>query len=170
MTASRGGLMLGGPGYNSFIANGPGAYEMIGGTWYNTFNISPSFGGVPATYAIDGGGGVSSLVVQVTAGDSADFENGTVADKYDPASKALDIYSNAGLFATAHGIKTVLVSGSPGSSISLGDTSELNIDFKVTGAATLKFGGTAAADSFHVTNGGNFYSNKQRRGRRCSRR
>ena len=43
MTASHGGLMLGGAGNNSFIAAGPGAYDMIGGPWLNTFNMSPSF-------------------------------------------------------------------------------------------------------------------------------
>ncbi len=59
MTASRGGLMFGGPGNNSFLAAGPGDYEMVGGTWVNSFTISPSFGGVPATYQIDGGGGQS---------------------------------------------------------------------------------------------------------------
>lgn len=165
MTASHGGLMFGGPGNNSVFAAGPGAYEMIGGTWYNTFNISPSFGGVPATYQIDGGPfGQSQLVVRVPAGDTADFENGTVPDKYDPSTVALDIYSNAGLFATAHGIKSVHAVGAPGSTVTFGDTSLLNIDFKVTGAAKLKFGGTAAADTFGVTATGNFFSSANRRG------
>lgn len=165
MTASHGGLMLGGPGANSFIATGAGAYEMIGGPWVDTFNITPSFGGVPATYAIDGGGGDSdSLVVRVPAGETADFENGTVPDKYDPSTVALDIYSNAGLFATAHGIKSVHAIGAPGSTVTFGDTSLLNIDFKVTGSAKLKFGGTAAADTFGVTATGNFFSSANRRG------
>ena len=31
MIASHGGLMLGGPGDNSFVAAGPGDYDMIGG-------------------------------------------------------------------------------------------------------------------------------------------
>ncbi|MGD9635611.1 MAG: putative Ig domain-containing protein [Pirellulales bacterium] len=165
MTASHGGLMLGGPGSNSFFATGPGAYEMIGGAWFNTFSISPSFGGVPATYQIDGGPyGQSQLVVRVPAGDTADFENGTVPDKYDPSTVALDIFSNAGLFATAHGIKSVNAVGAPGSTVVFGDTSLLNIDFKVTGAAKLKFGGTAAADDFDITATGNFFSTAFRRG------
>ena len=76
MTASHGGLMLGGAGNNSFIATGPGDYEMIGGPWINTFNISPSFDGVPATYEIDGGPfGQSQLVVRVPADENVTFEN-----------------------------------------------------------------------------------------------
>ena len=59
--AGRGGLMMGGPGNNSFYATGAGVYEMVGGNWINTFNVSPSFNGVPATYEIDGGGGASVI-------------------------------------------------------------------------------------------------------------
>jgi hypothetical protein len=151
MTASHGGLMLGGPGSNSFIATGAGAYEMIGGTWVNTFNISPSFASGTATYQIDGGPGTSTLIVRVPAGDLADFENGTVADKYDPAFKALDIYSNAGLFATAHGIDNVQTNSAPGSTVVIGDTSELNIQFKLKGSGTIKFGGSNAPDDFSVS-------------------
>lgn len=152
MTASHGGLMFGGAGNNSFIATGPGAYEMLGGPWVNTFNIAPSFNGVPATYAIDGGPyGQSQLIVRVPAGDLADFENGTVPDKYDPAFKALDIYSNAGLFATAHGIDIVQTSSAPGSTVVLGDTSELNIQFKLKGSGTIRFGGSNAPDNFSVS-------------------
>ncbi len=151
MIASRGGLMFGGPGNNSFLAAGPGAYDMVGGTWVNSFTISPSFGGVPATYQIDGGGGESQLVVKVPAGDIADFENGTVPDKYDPAYQALDIYSNAGLFATAQGINEVIPVGAVGATIILGDTSELNIDFNIQGSGRIVFGGSPAPDSFSVT-------------------
>jgi hypothetical protein len=151
MTASRGGLMFGGPGNNSFFAAGPGAYEMIGGNWINTFNISPSFGGQPATYQIDGGGGDSRLVVRVPAGELADFENGTVPDNYDPAYKALDIYSNAGKFATAHGITKVTAVSVPGATVVLGDTSELNIEFDLRGSGMVKFGGSPAPDSFDVS-------------------
>ncbi len=160
MTASRGGLILGGPGYNSFIGAGPGAYEMIGGGWYNTFNISPSFGGAPATYAIDGGGGVSSLVVRVPAGDSADFESGTAPDKYNSMWKQLKIYSNAGLFATADGITKITATGAVGSTISFGDTSQLNIDFKIVGSAQLSFGGTNSPDLFVVSTSSVFYETK----------
>ena len=152
MTGSRGGLLMGGPGNNSFIAMGAGVYEMIGGSWMNSFNISPSFSGGAATYHIDAGGpGAGSLTVRVPIGEMADFENGTVPDKYSPQFKALDISSNAGLFTTAHGISNVVVIGSPGSSIVLGDTSELDIAFKIKGSATLKFAGTAAPDVFDVT-------------------
>ena len=102
MTASRGGLMLGGPGANSFIATGPGNYDMIGGTWVNTFDISPSFNDVPATYQIDGGPyGQSQLVVRVPEDENVTFENSTVPDKYDPTLMALAVVGNAGLSATA---------------------------------------------------------------------
>ncbi|MCC7085315.1 MAG: VCBS repeat-containing protein [Pirellulales bacterium] len=151
MTASHGGLMLGGPGNNSFIATGAGAYEMIGGGWVNSFNITPSFAGGTATYQIDGGPyGQSSLIVRVPAGETADFENGTVPDKYHPEFKALDVFSNAGLFATAHGIQKVLATGVAGSTIVFGDTSEMDIQFSVRGAATVKFGGSPAPDQFAV--------------------
>ena len=76
MTGSRGGLMMGGPGNNSFIATGAGVYEMIGGSWLNSFNISPSFGGGPATYQIDGGAyGQSSLIVRVPFDETVLFES-----------------------------------------------------------------------------------------------
>jgi hypothetical protein len=161
MTASHGGLMLGGPGANSFIAAGPGAYEMIGGPWVDSFTISPSFGGVPATYAIDGGaGGGNTLTVYAPAGDMADFESGTAPDKYDPSYKSLAVYSNAGLFATAHGIQRVFAVGAPGSTTVFGDTSELNIDFKFRGSGKLVFGGSPAPDAFDVsaTYNGPFYT------------
>ena len=151
MTGSRGGLMLGGPGNNSFFAAGAGNYEMIGGAWVNSFNISPSFSGGPATYQIDGGPfGQSGLVVRVPFGEMAEFQNGTAADKYHPEFKSLDILSNAGLFTTAHGIQKVLATGFPGSTIVFGDTSELDIQFSVKGSATVKFAGTAASDDFEV--------------------
>jgi hypothetical protein len=165
MTASRGGLMVGGPGDNSFMAAGPGAFEMDGNSWLDSFYISPSFNGVPATYQIDGGpGGGNNLFVHVPAGDDADFENGTVPDKYDPTSQALDIYSNAGLFATAHGIQNVNVTGEPGASVTLGDTSELNINFKVGGSVHLTFGGSNAPDLFNVSTSSLFYQSKSRYG------
>jgi hypothetical protein len=152
MTGNRGGLMMGGPGNNSFIATGTGVYEMVGGSWINSFNIGPSFSGGPASYQVDGGPyGQSSLVVRVPFDEMADFENGTVPDKYRPEFKALNIYSNAGLFTTAHGISKVLAIGSPGSTIVFGDTSNLDIDFKVKGSATLKFAGTDMPDQFNVT-------------------
>ncbi len=115
MTAGRGGLMLGGAGNNSFIATGPGDYEMIGGPWINTFNISPSFDGVAATYQIDGGPfGQSQLIVRVPADENVTFENSTVPDKYNPSLKALAVEANAGLSATAHGIQAVHIVGSSG--------------------------------------------------------
>jgi hypothetical protein len=152
MTASRGGLMIGGPGNNSFIATGAGVYEMIGGNWINSFNISPSFSGGTARYQIDAGPGRNnSLIVRVPAGDMADFENGSLPDRYNPAFKALDIYSNAGVFATAHGIQKVIAVGAPGSTILIGDTSELDIDIAIRGSGTMKFGGSAAPDVFDVS-------------------
>src|SRR5262249_47743987 len=45
MTAAHGGLMVGGPGDNSFIATGSGNYEMDGNSWIDWFTISPSFNG-----------------------------------------------------------------------------------------------------------------------------
>jgi Putative Ig domain/PKD domain len=162
MTASHGGLMLGGPGDNSFGAAGPGDYDMIGGPWINTFTISPSFNGVPATYTIDGGGGKSLLNVQVPAGELADFEDGTDPDKYNPQSVVLDIYSNAGLFATADGISTVSAFAQPGSSVEVGDTSELNIDFKLAGSGSFVFGGSAGPDQFSVSASYVYYGTAQR--------
>ena len=147
MTASHGGLMFGGPGSNSFFAAGPGAYEMIGGAWFNTFSISPSFGGVAATYQIDGGPyGQSQLAVRVPGDENVTFENSTVADKYNPTYKALAVEANAGLSATAHGIQKVKIIATSGSTVTLGDTSELNIDFSISGGAHLIFGGTNAPD------------------------
>ena len=161
MTASHGGLMFGGPGNNSFFAAGPGAYEMIGGTWYNTFSISPSFGGVPATYQIDGGPfGKSQLVVRVPGDENVTFENATVADKYNPTYKALAVEANAGLSATAHGIQKVKIIATSGSTVTLGDTSELNIDFSISGGAHLVFGGTNAPDLFNVVTSGSYYDQK----------
>jgi hypothetical protein len=152
MTGGRGGLMMGGPGNNSFIAMGAGVYEMIGGAWVNSLNISPSFGDGPASYQIDGGPfGQSSLIVRVPTGEMADFENGTVPDKYNPAFKALDVYSNAGLFATAHGIQKVIAVGSPGSMIVIGDTSEVDIDIAIRGSRTMKFGGSPQPGIFDVS-------------------
>jgi hypothetical protein len=158
MTASRGGVMLGGPGANSFIATGPGNYEMIGGAWVDTFNITPSFGGVPATYYIDAGGGANdSLVVRVPTGENVTFENAPVADKYTPAFKALAVQANAGLSATAHGLRKVKIIATSGSQVTLGDTSELNIDFSIVGGAHLVFGGTNAPDIFSVTATGPYH-------------
>lgn len=155
MTASRGGLMLGGPGNNSFIASGPGDYQMIGGTWINAFSISPSFGGVPATYAIDGGPfGQSSLVVRAPSDEHVVFQNAAVDDKYNPTYKALEVDANAGTSAIAHGIQKVHIVAAEGSSVELGDTSQLNIDFTISGSAHLKFGGSIKPDTF-VTSVGN---------------
>jgi hypothetical protein len=155
MTASRGGLMLGGPGNNSFIASGPGDYQMIGGTWVNTFTISPSFNGVAAQYAIDGGPfGQSSLVVRAPSDEHVVFQNAAVDDKYNPAYKALEVDANAGTSAIAHGIQKVHIVAAEGSSVELGDTSQLNIDFTISGSAHLKFGGSIKPDTF-VTSVGN---------------
>jgi MBG domain (YGX type)/Bacterial Ig-like domain (group 3)/Putative Ig domain/Dockerin type I domain len=152
MTASRGGLMYGGLGANSFIANGPGAYQMIGGPWVDVFNISPSFQGVPATYTIDGGpGGGNSLVVRVPSGDMADFEDGMNPDPYDSTTVELDIFSNAGLFAIAVGIQNVSVQSQVGSTVVIGDTSELNINFTLAGEGQITFGGSAGPDQFNVS-------------------
>jgi hypothetical protein len=161
MTSRRGGLMYGGPGNNSFFAEGPGAYEMIGGSWTNTFTISPSFNGVPASYAIDGGPyGQSKLVVRVPGDENVSFENSAVADKYSPSFKALAITANAGLSATAHGIKKVQIIAKSGSSVTLGDTSELNTEFGVSGGAELTFGGTNAPDVFNVVVTGPFHGGR----------
>ena len=145
MTASRGGLMVGGPGSNSFIAAGPGAYEMDGNSWLDSFSISPSFNGLPASYQIDGGPGGDMNTC--TTACLCTCQRGTVRTSKAArcpistirAFQALDIYSNAGLFATAHGIQSVIANGSPGSTITLGDTSELNINFNVTGDTSLDF-------------------------------
>ncbi len=158
MTASHGGLMLGGAGNNSFIAAGPGAYDMIGGTWVNTFNMSPSFDDVPATYDIDGGPfGQSLLVVRVPADENVTFENSTVPDKYNPSLKALAVDGNAGLSATVHGIQKVHIVGSSGSHVTIGDTSEVNVAFSISGGAHLTFGGTNAPDDFSVDTSGSYY-------------
>jgi hypothetical protein len=127
--------MFGGVGSNSFIATGGGVYEMIGGNWLNSFDISPSYFGAPASYQIDGGGEYSQLIIRVPSGEIADFENGTVPDKYRPQFKALDIFAKENrLFVTAHGINRVLAYGARDSEIILGDTSELDIDFKLSGS------------------------------------
>ena len=158
MTAGRGGLMLGGAGNNSFIATGPGDYEMIGGPWFNTFNISPSFDDVPATYQIDGGPfGQSRLIVRVPADENVTFQNSTVPDKYHPALKALAVFGNAGLSATAHGIQKVHIVGASAAHVIIGDTSEVNIAFSISGGAHLTFGGTNAPDFFNVTTSGSYY-------------
>ena len=157
MTGNRGGLMFGGPGNNSFFAAGAGAYEMIGGGWTNTFTISPSFNGVPATYQIDGGPyGQSKLVVRVPSNENVTFENSTVADKYNSSFKALAVQANAGLSATAHGIKKVQIVAQSGASVTIGDTSELNTEFGISGGAQLTFGGTNLPDLFDVTTTGPF--------------
>ena len=151
-------LMFGGPGNNSFFATGPGAYEMIGGEWTNTFTISPSFNGVPATYLIDGGPyGQSKLVVRVPSNENVSFENSTVVDKYNSSFKASAVQANAGLSATAHGIKKVQIVAQSGSSITIGDTSELNVEFGITGGAELTFGGTNSPDVFSVTTTGPYH-------------
>ena len=150
MSASRGGLMMGGPGNNSFYATGAGDYEMVGGNWLNSFDISPSYRGAPATYQIDGGGGASKLVVRVPGDENVIFENSTIVDKYTPTLKALDVLANAGLSATAHGIQKVHIVAAAGSSIELGDTSEVDIQFSIAGSAHLKFGGSPAPDDFSV--------------------
>ena len=158
MTASNGGLMLGGAGNNSFIAAGPGNYDMIGGPWINTFNISPSFDGVPATYAIDGGPfGQSQLVVRVPTDETVTFQNAAVPDKYNPSLRALEVDGNAGLSAVAHGIQTVHIVAATGSHVTLGDTSLVNIKFSISGGAHLTFGGTNAPDIFAVSTSGSFY-------------
>ncbi len=148
------------PGNNTFYATGPGAYEMIGGNWVNTFSISPSYNGVPATYQIDGGGGDSKLIVRVPSDEHVTFQNSTVVDKYDPTLKALDVLANAGVSATAHGIQKVHIVAASGSHVVIGDTSEVNIDFSIEGGAHLVFGGTNAPDLFDVTSTGPFYGMK----------
>lgn len=159
MAGGRGGLMLGGPGANSFIASGPGVYEMIGGAWVDSFYISPSFRGVPATYFIDGGpGGGNSLAVRVPGGENVTFENSSFVDIHNPGFKALAVQANAGLSATAHGIKKVLITTDAGANVTIGDTSELDAEFNVRGGANLKFGGTNAPDVFDVTTTGAFHS------------
>lgn len=161
MTAGRGGLMMGGAGNNSFIATGPGDYDMIGGPWINTFNISPSFDGVAATYQIDGGPfGQSQLIVRAPADESVTFENSTVPDKYNPSLKALAVEANAGLSATAHGIQAVHIVGTSGAHVIIGDTSEVNIAFSISGGAHLTFGGTNAPDTFIVSTIGSYYDGK----------
>src|SRR5262249_59801189 len=76
LTASRGGLMMGGPGNNSFYAGAARNFEMVGGTWVNSFSIATSFANGPATYQIDGGpAGQSSLIVRVPTGDSVTLAN-----------------------------------------------------------------------------------------------
>ncbi len=161
MTASHGGLMFGGAGSNSFIAAGAGAYEMIGGTWVNTFSMTPSFGGVPATYQIDGGSfGQSTLVVRVPSDEHVTFQNSTVPDKYNSSLKALDVLANAGLSATAHGLRKVHIIASSGAHVEIGDTSEVDIDFSIQGGAHLTFGGTNAPDLFDVSTSGDFFATK----------
>ena len=160
---SRGGLMVGGPGNNTFFAMGAGVYEMVGGGYVNSFTIRPSFNGVPASYQIDGGGGESRLVVQAPADENVTFENSTLVDKYNPAFKALAVQANAGLSATAHGIQKVHIVAAPGSSIELGDTSEVNVQFSITGTANIKLGGSAAPDVFDVSTDYNFYGKSNHR-------
>ncbi len=134
---------------------------MIGGAWVDTFNITPSYGGVAATYQIDGGGGdQDSLTARVPADENVTFENSPLADKYDPSFKALAVQANAGLSATAHGLRKVKIIANSGSSVTLGDTSELNIDFTISGSAHLIFGGTNAPDLFNVSATGDYYGQK----------
>ena len=71
------------------------------------------------------------------AGENVTFENSTVADKYNPAYKALAVEANAGLSATAHGIKRCKIVATSGSTVTLGDTSELNIEFSIVGGVNL---------------------------------
>ena len=164
MTASRGGLMVGGPGDNSFVAAGPGAYEMDGNSWIDSFTISPSFNGVPATYLIDGGpNGQNTLSVHVPEGENVTFEDSDTPDKYDPSLKALAIEANAGLSVTAHGLTNVGIVSDAGSTVTLGDTSELNINFTMVGAAIVTYGGTNASDIFTVSFDYNFYGTEGRR-------
>ena len=166
MTASRGGLMVGGPGNNSFIAARSRRLRN-GRQFVARFVLYQPLVQRRARHVPNRRrprGRVNNLYVHVPADDSADFENGTVPDKYDPASQALDIYSNAGLFATAHGIQNVKSPGTPGSSVTLGDTSELNINFKVAGATHLIFGGSNAPDLFNVSTSSLFYQSKSRYG------
>jgi hypothetical protein len=164
MTSSRGGLMFGGPGNNSFYATGPGDYDMVGGAWTNNFTISPSFNGVPATYQIDGGPfGQSTLTVRVPSGENVSFDNSAIIDKYTPTLKALAIQANAGLSATAHGIRKVQIVAAVGSDVQLGDTSELDIAFTIVGASRLSFGGSNAPDTFSVSSDYNFYGRKDLR-------
>ena len=161
MTGSRGGLMFGGPGNNSFFATGAGAYEMVGGSWVNSFSIATSFAGGPATYEIDGGPfGQSSLVVRVPFNDVVTFENASVPDKYHPEFKALAVLGPAGPSATAHGIQTVKVIASPGSIVEFGDTSEVSAQFSIEGAAHLKFSGTAQPDVFDLDVAGIYFAKK----------
>ena len=161
MTGSRGGLMMGGPGNNSFIAMGVGVYEMIGGSWMNSFNISPSFGGTPASYQIDGGPfGQSIMIVRVPFDETALFENAAVPDKHHPEFKALAVAGRLGPSAVAHGIETVKVIASPGSTIEFGDTSELNVQFSIEGGARLKYSGTPLPDVFDVNVRGPFFAKK----------
>lgn len=161
MTGSRGGLMVGGPGNNSFFAAGSGNYEMLGGTWVNSFNMATSFAGGPATYQIDGGPfGQSNLVVRVPLGDTATFENASVPDKYNPQFKALAVLSQAGPSATAHGIQTVKIVASPGSVVEFGDTSEVNVQFSIAGAARVKFSGTPQPDVFSLNVSGAYFAKK----------
>ena len=71
-------------------------------------------------------------------------------DKYQPQFKALAVLSQAGPSATAHGIQTVKIVASPGSTVEFGDTSEVNAQFSIEGAARVKFSGTAQPDVFDV--------------------
>ena len=81
---------------------------MIGGPWINSFDISSSFSGHQASYTIDGGGGNdSTLIVEVPAGEIADFESAATPDTYHPAYKALAVFDNEGQFALANGITGV---------------------------------------------------------------
>ena len=161
MTASRGGLMFGGPGNNSFYSAGAGSYEMDGGAWINTFIISTSFAGGPATYQIDGGPfGQSGLVVRVPANDVATFQNASVPDKYHPEFKALEVLGSFGHSATAHGIQTVHVIAAAGSTVEFGDTSEVNATFSIEGSPRLKFSGTAQSDVFDVDVAGVYVATK----------
>ncbi len=128
---------------------------MVGGTWINNFTITPSFSGVPATYQVDGGPyGQSTLSVRVPLDENIGFENSNLDDKYNPALKALAVTANAGLSATAHGIKKVQIVARPGANVSIGDTSLVGAEFAIAGGAVLNFGGTSAPDVFTVTTTG----------------
>ena len=109
----------------------------------------------------DGGAfGQSKLVVRVPPNDTVTFENATVPDKYHPEFKVLALLGSGGSTAIAHGIQAVKVIASPGSTVEFGDTSEVNIQFSIVGAARLKFSGTAQPDLFEIEASGVYYAKK----------
>ncbi len=84
--------------------------------------------------------------MRVPKGENVVFENSTLDDNYNSSFKALAVTANAGLSATAHGIKKVQINATSGSEVTIGDTSLLNTEFAITGGARLTFGGTSAPD------------------------